>query len=101
MGVRRVLRHSAWICWKDLLEFSRSKLRLVMLVLMPLFMMVMVGFIFPTGNSITDQPIAVANQDLAVNGTALGNSFVTQLETVSVQTGMMKLSNASGFDDIK
>ncbi len=101
MGVRRIMRHSAWICWKDLLEFSRSKLRLVMLVLMPLFMMVMVGFIFPTGNSISDQPIAVANQDLAVNGTSLGDSFVTQLRAVSVQTGMMELSNATGFDDIK
>ncbi len=101
MGVRRIMRHSAWICWKDLLEFSRSKLRLVMLVLMPLFMMVMVGFIFPTGDSISDQPIAVANQDLAVNGTSLGDSFVTQLRAVSVQTGMMELSNATGFDDIK
>ena len=97
MSVRNVLRHSAWICWKDLLEFSRSKLRLIMLVLMPLFMMVMVGFIFPTGNSIKDTPIALVNND---TGT-LGSSFVTQLETINNQTGMMDLSSASDFNDIK
>jgi ABC-2 type transport system permease protein len=101
MGVSRVLRHSAWICWKDLLEFSRSKLKMVMLVLMPLFMMMMVGFIFPTGDSISQQPIALANQDLAVNGTSLGDAFVAQLEAMNNQTGMMDLSDATGFDDIK
>lgn len=74
MSVKNVIRHSAWICWKDLLEFSRSKLRLIMLVLMPLFMMVMVGFIFPSGSTISDTPIALVNND---TGT-LGSSFVTQ-----------------------
>jgi ABC-2 type transport system permease protein len=101
MGVKRVLRHSAWICWKDLLEFSRSKMRLVMLVLMPLLMMVMTGFIFPSGDSISNQPVAIANQDLAVNGTSFGDRFISQLEMVNNQTGMMDISSATGFDDIK
>ena len=101
MGVRRVLRHSAWICWKDLLEFSRSKLRLVMLILMPLFMMMMVGFIFPTGNTISHTPVALANQDVSVNSTSLGNGLVTELETVNNQTGMMDLRVATGFEEIK
>jgi len=101
MGVRRLLRHSAWICWKDLLEFSRSRMRVVMLVLMPLLMMVMVGFIFPTGSSISHQPVAIANQDLAVDGTSFGDRFISQLEMVNNQTGMMDISNATGFDDIK
>jgi len=101
MDVMRVLRHSAWICWKDLLEFSRSKLKVVMLVLMPLFMMMMVGFIFPTGDSISQQPVALANQDLAVNGTALGDGLVTQLKAVNNQTNLMDLREATGFDDIR
>ena len=110
MGVKRVLRHSGWIAWKDLLEFSRSKLRLVMLVLMPLFMMVMVGYIFPSGTSISNQPVAIANQDLGVsilvpptNATTtmyMGNDFVTGLEAINNQTGMMELSKSSGFNDI-
>jgi ABC-2 type transport system permease protein len=97
MSARNVIRHSAWICWKDLLEFSRSKLRLIMLVLMPLFMMVMVGFIFPSGSSISDTPIALVNND---SGT-MGSTFVTQLEQINNQTGMMKLSSATDFNDIK
>ena len=101
MGVRRVLRHSAWICWKDLLEFSRSRLRVVMLIIMPLFMMMMVGFIFPTGNSLSHQSVALANQDVTINGISLGSSFVAQLEADKTLTGMMDLRNATGFDDIK
>jgi len=101
MGVRRVLRHSAWICWKDLLEFSRSKLRLVMLVLMPLFMMMMVGFIFPTGSTISHTPVALANQDVAVNGISLGGDLVSNLTDANNKTGMMDLRVAAGFDDIK
>ncbi len=101
MGIKRVMTHSLWICWKDLLEFSRSKMRLVMLVLMPLFMMVMVGFIFPTGNSLKDTPVALANQDQAVNGVSLGDQFVSNLTAVNSQSHMMKISNATGFDQIK
>jgi ABC-2 type transport system permease protein len=98
MSARNILRHSLWICWKDLLEFSRSKLRLVMLVLMPLLMMTMIGFIFPSGDStISDQPIALANMDIG----SVGNSFVIQLEAVNNKTGMMNLSNVKDFDDIK
>ena len=73
-------------------------MRLVMLVLMPLFMMVMVGFIFPSGDSmISNQPIALANQD---NGT-MGSSFVSQLNLINNKTGMMDLSSAKDFNDIK
>jgi len=97
MSAKNVFRHSFWICWKDLLEFSRSKLRLVMLVLMPLFMMVVVGFIFPSGSSISDTPIALANLD---NG-SMGTSFITQLNTINNKTGMMELSTAKDFDEMK
>ena len=60
-------------------------------------MMVMVGFIFPTGSSISDTPIAIANNDTG----SVGASFVHQLEAINNQTGMMKLSKATNFDDIK
>src|SRR5512136_817395 len=106
MGVRRVLRHSSWIAWKDLLEFGRSKLRLAMLVLMPLFMMVMVGYIFPSGTTISNQPVAIANLDAGVpmNATAtmhMGNEFVSGLQAINNRSGMMVLSVSPGYDDIK
>lgn len=97
MSAKKILLHSLWIGWKDLLEFSRSRLRLIMLVLMPLFMMLMVGFIFPSGSSISNTPIALANMD---EGT-FGDILVTQLEAINSKTGMMDLSTATDFDDIK
>jgi ABC-2 type transport system permease protein len=102
MVVKRVLHHSLWIGWKDLLEFSRSRLRLVMLVLMPLFMMVMVGFIYPSEGSISDVPVALVNLDTGYNNnTTLSDMFVAQLEAINNKTGMMELSTATNFDDIK
>ncbi|MHA1356717.1 MAG: ABC transporter permease [Candidatus Helarchaeota archaeon] len=95
--VKRTLRHSLWICWKDLLEITRNKMGMVMLVLMPLLMMVMIGFIFPSTNSLQDTKVAVANLD----GGVYGNAFVSQLELMSNQTGMMKLCNATDFEEIK
>jgi ABC-2 type transport system permease protein len=50
---------------------------------------------------VSHQPVAIANQDVTVSGTSLGNSFVTQLEAVNNQTGVMDLRDATGFDDIK
>jgi ABC-2 type transport system permease protein len=91
------LKHSFWICWKDLLEFRRSKLRLVMLVLMPLFMMVMTGYIFPSSNTISNIPVAVANQDSGVQGSI----FYDSLKAVNNVTKMMVLSDANDYDDIK
>ncbi len=96
-NVKETLRHSLTICGKDLLEFSRSKIGLVMLVLMPLLMMVMIGFIFPSGTTISNAPVAVANLDEG----HLGATFVTNLDFINNQTGMMELHNASGFDEIK
>lgn len=110
LDLRRSIRHSLWICWKDLLEFSRSKIRVAMLILMPLLMMVMIGFIFPNSNSLNNTPVAIANldqgasiptgygQNVTINE---GNLFYNILDNVSSQTGMMDLSNSTGFDNIK
>jgi len=70
---------------------------MVMLVLMPLLMMVVMGFIFPSGTSIHNAPVALANLDEG----PLGDAFVTQLEFLNSQTGMMELHNATGFEEIK
>ena len=32
MNIKKVIVDSAWIAWKDLLEFSRSRMRLFMLI---------------------------------------------------------------------
>jgi ABC-2 type transport system permease protein len=72
-----------------------------MLVLMPLFMMVMIGFIFPSGTSISDTPIALANMDTGYENISYGDMFVTQLYEINNQTGMMELGVAKDFEAIK
>jgi ABC-2 type transport system permease protein len=95
------MKHTLWVCWKDLLEFSRSRLRLLMLILMPLLMMMMVGFIFPSTTSVSDTPIALANLDEGVGNISHGDTFVVQLGAISNATGIIDLKTAEDFEDIK
>ncbi len=51
------------IARKDLIEFTRDKARLFSFFLMPVFMMVMVGFIFPNENVLKNAHIGLSNLD--------------------------------------
>jgi ABC-2 type transport system permease protein len=102
MGAKSLLSHSFRIAWKDLLELFRNRLGLIMLVLMPIFMMTMVGFIYPSNNSLSNVPIALANQDLGFgNSTVASQTFITILQQINNSTGMMTLSNALSLDEIR
>jgi ABC-2 type transport system permease protein len=73
-----------------------------MLILMPIFMMAMVGFIYPSNNSLSNVPVALANQDLGLgNSTVASQTFITILQQINNSTGMMTLSNASSLDEIR
>jgi hypothetical protein len=65
---------------------------LVMLILMPLFMMGMVGYIFPSNSGMSHVPVALANLDAAQGNTSLSTQFVAQLEALNNKTGMMDFS---------
>ncbi len=97
MGIGDILRHSLWISWKDLVDLWRNRMALVMIILMPLFMMVMVGYIFPDESTLEGSPIGLANNDDGPYGAA----FAQQLSLIAEQTGMMELENRDGFEDIK
>jgi ABC-2 type transport system permease protein len=84
------------------MELFRNRLGLIMLVLMPIFMMTMVGFIYPSNNSLSNTPIALANEDLGFgNSTVASQTFITILQQINNSTGMMTLSNASNLDEIR
>jgi ABC-2 type transport system permease protein len=98
MGLKETFNHSIWICWKDLLDFSRSKMGMIMVIIMPLFMMIMVGFIFPDSTvMIEDAPIAIANLDSG----NMGTNFTANLYQINSQSGMMVLTSATGMDEIR
>jgi len=96
MGVRTLFSHSLWIAHKDLLEFSRNRVMLVMLFVFPFFMMAMTGYIFPSGNSIKDMPVGVVNQD-SVNGTSGVPGYDSLQFTAALHAG----NNKTGFFDFE
>ena len=103
MTAQTILKHSFRIAWKDLMELFRNRLGLILLIVMPLFMMVMVGFIYPSnGASVSNLPIAMVNEDSGFNNSTIpSQTFVMALQGINNQTGMMTLSNASSLSDVK
>ncbi len=102
MGVKSLVSQSLMVTWKDLMELFRNKMGLIMLVLMPIFMMSMVGFIYPSDTSISDVSIALVNEDEGYVGYPSASAMlVAALEQMNTDTGMMTITNASSFDEVK
>ena len=85
------------VAWKDLMELFRNKLGLIMLVLMPIFMMSMVGFIYPSDASISHVSVALVNEDKG-DGSAM---LIMALEKMNNSTEMMTMTNASSLNEVR
>ncbi len=103
MGTKSMFSHSMRIAWKDLTELFRNRLGLVLLIVMPLFMMVMVGFIYPSnGGTISNLPVGLVNEDSGFeNSTLPSQMFLGMLGGINAQTSMLSLTNASSTAEIK
>lgn len=103
MGVKNLLSHSFRIAWKDILELYRNKFGLVLLIVMPLFMMAMVGFIYPTsGSSASNLPVAVVNQDAGYqNSTIASQTFTSVLQQINTKTSVLKLTTVPSVSALK
>ena len=103
MGAKTLLSNSFRIAAKDLTELFRNRLGLVLLIVMPLFMMVMVGFIYPSnGSTLNNLPIGLVNEDVSYNNSTIpSQTFIMGLQAFNAQTNMLKLSNVSTVNDIK
>jgi ABC-2 type transport system permease protein len=97
MGIKSELSHTFWITWKDLMELRRSKMRMAMMVLMPLIMMAMMSFMFPSTNSVSNIPVMMVNADPG----AMGSGIVQALEQINSASGMMVLKNASSEEEAR
>jgi ABC-2 type transport system permease protein len=62
----RFFHDSGQVTKKDLKDFYRDRARIISFIIMPLFMMIMVGFVFPSQSSLKDVPVGILNLD---NGT--------------------------------
>lgn len=96
MGAKKILDASFRIAWKDLKELQRNKLGLLMLVLMPLLMMAMIGFIYPSGatSDMSNLKVQVVDLDVGYNGASLGHQFSAAVDAVNEAS--VKMQFASG-----
>ena len=102
MGAKTLLSHSFRIAWKDLTELFRNRLGLVLLILMPLFMMVMVGFIYPSNGTVNNLQVGLVNEDSGFNNITLpSQSFIMGLQQINNQTHMLIITNVSSVADIR
>ena len=102
MTAKELLSNSFRVAWKDLMELFRNRLGLVMLVLMPIFMMGMVGFIFPSNNSLSHVSIGLVNKDAGFGGSTSGSqTFLTALNFANSNTSMLEISNVSDLATLK
>jgi len=101
MGAKTMISHSFRIAWKDLMELFRNRMGLVLLILMPIFMMTMVGFIYPSETSLNSVPIALVNEDTGFGNYNASSTFIMALNSINDNTGMMTLTDASNLDDVR
>ncbi len=73
--MKTIILDALAIAQKDLKELMRDKIRLISFLLMPIFMMSVIGFIFPSKNSLKNVPLAIADQ----NGTVSSKTIVNLL----------------------
>ena len=103
MANKDLLSHSFRIAWKDIVELYRNKFGLVLLIVMPIFMMGMVGFIYPSNtNSGNNLPVAVVNLDGGNNNSTLASqAFISVLQQINGKTSMFKLTTLSSEAALK
>ena len=101
MTAKTILQHSYRIAKKDLTELFRNRLGLILLVVMPLFMMVMVGFIYPSNGTITDLKVGMVNEDSGLNNVFASQSFLAGLQQINNQTHMLIITNVSSPAELK
>ncbi len=111
MTVRTTMYHVYLVARKDLTELFRNRLGLMMLIIMPVFMMTMVGFIFPSNQGLGKVTLAVANMDqsyglqkgqLSTSGlivnylNRMDNFTITQVSSMDDVRNMIQLGEVEG-----
>ena len=103
MGTKSLLSHTFRIAWKDMVELYRNKFGLVLLIVMPLFMMGMIGFIYPSSaSSGNNLPVGVVNLDTGYhNSTVASQTFVSTLQQINDKTSMFKLTTVTSVSALR
>lgn len=100
MGAKRIIEVSLRIAWKDLKELERNKLGLLMLILMPLLMMAMIGYIYPSGAQIdmSNLKVQVVNLDTGYLNIDASETFASAVNQINSMSVNMQFSNGTTID---
>ncbi len=98
MGIVDILQDSYHIMAKELLELTRKRLGLVLMIIMPFLMLVMFGFIYPNTTA-APQHLPVAIVDLSNSADSAG--FIAQLEKLSNDSVKMDFSSLGSVEDAR
>jgi ABC-2 type transport system permease protein len=93
-----ILTDSYYIMMKELLELTRKRLGLVLMIIMPFLMLVMFGFIYPNTTA-APQNLPVAMVDLS--NSADSANFIAQLQKLSNDSVKMDFSTVGSMDDAR
>lgn len=95
--IQQTIVDSYRLGYKDILDFTRDRMMLIAFIIMPLFMMVMMGYIFPSQSALKDIPLGVVNQDAG----PIGNTIVESLSQMKLdedQQPLFHLTTVSSAD---
>src|SRR5450830_420228 len=86
------LGDSGQVTKKDLKDFYCDRARIISFIIMPLFMMIMVGYVFPSQSSLKDVPIGILNLDKPAAGqVSLSDQVISTLGSIPVANSTEKV----------
>lgn len=100
MRMFQAIMDSYQIAKKDLLVFVRSKAQLISFLIMPIFMMLMMGYIFPSQSSLKDISLGLVNADKGVIANDMATS-IGKLKAADSEKKMFNVKTYANDDDAK
>lgn len=101
--LKQILLDAFHIAWKDLLELWRDRMRLAILILMPVFLLVIIGYVFPTDNTAKDVPFGMVNHDEGMDNIVIGDLMVELLSVApfGAEDKYLDIVNLDSEDEAK
>jgi ABC-2 type transport system permease protein len=93
-------KDSVHIAVKDLKDFARDRARIISFLIMPIFMLLLTGFIFPSQSSLKNIPFGLLDQD----GGQVSDAIIEQLKDLKPagsSTPILLLKPVTGEDQVK
>jgi len=95
-NIKNLIIHTLRLAVKDLTVFFRDRMMLISFLVMPIFMMVMMGFIFPSENSLKNAPLGIVNLDQGTAGAQITAAFT---QVIPGQSKMFEIAYPKSQDD--